>query len=268
MQNQGIEISVNFNPVRTKDWNWEVYFSFSKNNNKIIKVDDRVDENGRPLDDINNNWFVGYPVNVYYDYVFDGIWQLDDDIANSHMPESKPGSIKLKDLNGDGRRTIDDRQIFTRDPDWYSSFGTKLSWKGIDLSVDCYLLQGGYVYNPYLTSFNQGGDLTGKRGGINRNYWTTNNPSNEAVAPNMNQPAAYISSLGYENASYFRLRNITLGYSFPKNLISKIKMQNLRIYFTLTNYLTITEVRAYGPEQSTGAYPEPKTVMLGLKCTY
>ena len=68
--NNGIEITLNTTPVKIKDFRWDVNFTFTKNKNEIKKIDGQVDENGKPLDDVNNKWFVGYPMNVYYDYVF------------------------------------------------------------------------------------------------------------------------------------------------------------------------------------------------------
>lgn len=124
------------------------------------------------------------------------------------------------------------------------------------------------MYNPYLTSFTQGGDMTGKRNGIRRNYWTVNNPSNEAPAPNMTQAPAYISSLGYQDASYVRLRNVQFGYTFPKKIANRIAMQQLRLYVTFTNLWTDTEVLGYGPEQTPGDYPEPRTMLFGVNITF
>ena len=262
MKNNGIEITLNTTPVKIKDFRWDVNFTFTKNKNEIKKIDGQVDENGKPLDDVNNKWFVGYPMNVYYDYVFDGIWQKDDDIANSHMPTATPGSIKLRDVNNDNQITADDRVVMQRDPKWIGTVGTSFNYKGFDLSADLYISHGGTIYNPYLTTFENGGDLTAKRNGIRRNYWTQNNPSNEAPAPNMTQAPAYISSLGYQDASYVRLRNVTFGYNFPRALISKAYMQSLRLYMTLSNFWTKTDVQAYGPEQTPGDYPEPRTVLF------
>ncbi|MFR4937245.1 MAG: hypothetical protein ACLUDY_16695, partial [Bacteroides xylanisolvens] len=78
----------------------------------------------------------------------------------------------------------------------------------------------------------------------------------------------YISSLGYQDASYVRLRNVTFGYNFPRALISKAYMQSLRLYMTLSNFWTKTDVQAYGPEQTPGDYPEPRTVLFGLNVTF
>lgn len=84
----------------------------------------------------------------------------------------------------------------------------------------------------------------------------------------MTQPPAYISALGYQDASYIRLRNLQIGYNFPKSIIEKAYMQNLRLYMTFTNLWTRTDVLGYGPEGDTGAYPEPRVFLLGLNVTF
>lgn len=268
VQNKGVEVTLNTVPVSTKDFQWNLDVAFSKNTNRIIKIDGQLDENGNPKNDVNNNWFIGQPINVYYDYKFDGIWQSDDDIANSHMPTAHPGDIKIQDDNHDGKIDEQDRVIMKRDPDWIGNIFTSFYFKGFDLSADLYVSYGGTRYNPYLTSFAQGGDMTGKRNGIRRNYWTANNPSNEAPAPNMTQAPAYITSLGYQDASFVRLRNLTFGYTFPQQMINRIRLQNLRLYVSFTNLWTYTEVLGYGPEQNPGSYPEPRTMLFGLKLTF
>ena len=268
VQNKGIEVALNTVPVSTDDFQWTLDLSWAKNVNKIKVIDGSVDENGNPLNDINNKWFIGEPVNVYYDYAFDGIWQSDDDIANSCMPTSHPGDIKIKDTNEDGKITDADKVVMKRDPDWIGSITTGFYYKGFDLSADLYVSYGGTFYNSYLTTFDTGGDLTGKRNGIRRNYWTANNPSNDTPAPNFTQAPAYISTLGYQDATYVRLRNVTFGYTFPQKMIRKILLQNLRLYVSFTNLWTYTEVLGYGPEQTPGDYPEPRTMLFGLKVTF
>lgn len=268
VQNRGFEATLNTLIIDSPDFSWDMTFTYFMNRNQIKKIDGSRDEDGKYKDDINNRWFIGEPMNVYYDYVFDGIWQLNDDIANSHMPQARPGGVKVKDSNKDNQITTDDRVIMKRDPDWIGSVGTSFKYKNFDLSSDIYILQGGTMSNPYLYEFNNGGDLTAKRNGIQRNYWTMNNPSNEAPAPNMNQPPAYVNILGYQNASYVRLRNITFGYNFPKSITSKIKSSDLRLYASLSNLWTWTEVLSYGPEQTPGEYPEPRTYLIGLNITF
>lgn len=268
VENKGIEVALNTTPVSTRDFNWDLDFSFAKNVNSIRKIDGRVDENGNPVNDVNNAWFIGQPVNVYYDYKFDGIWQLEDDIVNSAMPDAKPGFVKVADTNNDGKIDQEDRVVMSKDPDWIGNIFTKFSFKGFDLSADLNISYGGTLKNPYLTDFNNGGDMTGKRNGLRRNYWTMYNPSNEAPQPNMNQAPAYIGALGYQDASYIRLRDVTFGYTFPSNIISKIHLQQLRLYVSCTNVWYYTKVLGYGPEQTPGAYPEPRTALFGVKITF
>lgn len=268
VNNKGVEVTLNLVPVKTKEFEWTVDLTFAKNKNEIVRIDGSLDENGQPKNDVNNNWFIGEPMNVYYDYAFDGIWQLDDDIASSHMPDAKPGAIRVKDASGDGKLDDKDRVIMYRDPDWIGTLSTGIFYKGFDVRAELYVSAGGTRYNSYLTSFNQGGDMTGKRNGVRRNYWTANNPSNEAPAPNMTQAPAYITALGYQDASFVRLRNVQIGYNFPKKVTKALSMQSLRMYATLTNIWTMTDVIGYGPEQNPGSYPEPRTVLFGVNVSF
>jgi len=268
VQNRGIEATLSVTPIEKKDFSWTMNLTFYTNENTIKKIDGMLDESGKPKDDVNNKWFIGQPMNVYYDYVFDGIWQTSDDVANSHMPNAKPGSIKIKNVLEDDKITIDDRVIMERDPEWIGTFGTSFKYKNFDLTADLYYSHGGIMHNTYLTTFDTGGDLTGKRNGIKRNYWTADNPSNDAPAPNMMQAPAYINSLGYQDATYIRLRNVSFGYQIPKSIVGKIGADQVRIYSTLTNFWTKTDIQAYGPEQDPGDYPEPRTALIGLNVTF
>ena len=268
VQNRGVEVALNTTPVSTRNFSWDVDLSFARNINRIKRISGEVDQDGNPLNDVNNKWFIDYPVNVYYDYQFDGIWQLDDDIENSVMPTAKPGSIKIADTNNDGEITEADRVIMSRDPDWLGSISTSLNFFGFDLSAALNISYGGTFYNSYLTTFANGGDMTGKRNGIRRNYWTLYNPSNEAPSPNMTQAPAYISALGYQDATYLRLRTVTLGYTFPRQALEALKMQSLRLYLSCNNAWYYTKVLGYGPEQNPGSYPEPRTLLFGVKASF
>lgn len=268
VENKGVEFSFTGYPIRSNKITWSLNYSISANRNKIVKITGETDENGKPLDDITSNWFIGKPMNVYYNYKFDGIWQTGDDIANSSMPTAEPGMIRVADVDGNGSITSDDRVVLERDPKWISSFGTTLNLYGVDFSLDFYMSHGGVMYNSYLTDWEQGGDLSGKRNGIKRDYWTPDNPSNTTPAPNYIQVPAYMTSLGYQDASYIRLRNLTLGYTLPKEISRKFYIENLRVYFSANNLWTKTDVLSYSPEANTGGYPEPRTILFGLKLSF
>lgn len=264
VQNKGFELSMNVVPIKRKDFQWDLGINFTANRNQIKKIDGKLDSEGKQANDLNNRWFIGESMNVYYDYQFDGIWQLTDDIANSHMPDASPGSIRVKDVNDDGVITVDDRIIIQRDPKFITSFITSFDYKDFNMSFDFYYLNGGNLYNPYLDNFDNGGDLTGKRNGLRRNYWTIHNASNEAPAPNFTQMPAYLSSLAYEKADYIRLRNISFSYNLQQGTCKKIGIESLKLFTTMTNLWSITDVQGYGPEQNPGQYPEPRTILFGL----
>jgi TonB-linked SusC/RagA family outer membrane protein len=268
VQNRGVEIGVNGAIIENKDFKWNMSVNFTLNRNKIKKIDGSLDANGLPKNDLNNKWFIGESMNVYYDYRFDGIWQLSDNIAGSAMPSAKPGGVKVGDINGDNVISVDDRVIIQRDPKWLTSFITSFDYKNLSLSLDFYYLTGGYRYNSYLATFDTGGDLTGKRNGIRRDYWTIHNQSNTAPAPNMVQAPAFLASAAYEKADYLKLRNISLAYNMPEKLIQKVKLDNLKLFCTMSNVWTMTDVQAYGPEQNPGQYPEPRTLLFGINFSF
>mgnify|MGYP000987967061 CR=1 FL=1 len=114
--NQGVEVSLNLVPVKKKDLTWMLNVNFAANQNKILALNGEVDDEGKPVNDIANGWFIGYNADAYYDYQFDGIWQLDDvipDYGPNYKPQ--PGDIKVKDTDGDGLITPDDRVVMNRE---------------------------------------------------------------------------------------------------------------------------------------------------------
>ncbi|MEA4937862.1 MAG: TonB-dependent receptor [Paludibacter sp.] len=266
--NQGVELTLNFIPVKTKDFTWNLDVSVSANENKILALNGELDEEGKPKNDIANRWFIGYNTDAYYDYQFDGIWQTDDvipDFGPNYKPE--PGDIKVKDVDKDGLITTEDRIIINRAPKWVGSIGSVLKWKNVDFSFDFYTVQGAIRSNPYLYDSNSGGDLHGKLNGIKVDYWTPENPSNTAPRPR-DATINYFSALSYQDASYIRLRNLSLGYNFPKKMIDSVGIKSLRIYGTATNIWTQTDFLSYSPEVSAGGYPEPKTFVVGLNVSF
>lgn len=266
--NRGLEVSFNFIPIKTQSLTWAVDLNFSSNHNEILELDGTLDANGKPKNDLANGWYIGYNIDAARTYVFDGIWQLTDvipDFGPGYKP--MPGDVKVKDLTGDGLITTDDMEIRNESPKWTGSIGSSVNWKGIDFSFDFYTVQGAMKSNLYLYDGDSGGDLHGVSNGIKVDYWTLENPSNTNPRPR-NATIDYFSSLSYQDASYVRLRNVSLGYNFPKKLISTMKMNSLRVYATATNLWTQTNFLSYSPEMSAGAYPEPKTYVVGLNVTF
>lgn len=271
-KSSGWEVSLNGTIIKNKDLEWNVGGSISTQKNEIVRIDGRTDENGKPINDLNNKWFIGEFMNVSYNYVFGGIWQTGETpTEDQYLPGDAapvPGDIKIQDYNGDGKITTDDRKIYNLDPDWYGTLTTSLHYKGIDLSLEFYTVQNVIKSNPYLYAYNQGGSLNGKKNGIKVNYWTPENPSNEAPRPQYTASVPNFGILAYQDASYFRLRTATLGYTFPKNLTKKIAIEKLRLYFTGTNLFTVTDYQSYSPEKEPGGYPEPQTFTFGINLSF
>lgn len=286
-KSSGFEFVLNTKIIDKKDFSLNIGANFSTQKNEIVEIDGRVDQNGKPINDIENNWFIGEPINVRYQYVFGGIWQ-EDEIEELHklseeeqqkhfLPgDATPtaGYIKLADYNNDGKITEDDRKIFNLDPDWYASFNLDLYYKGIDLTAEFYTVQGVQRYNPYLGNFNQGGTLNGRLNGMKVNYWTPttenmpSNRSNEAPKPLYTGSVPWFPVLGMQDASYFRLRSLTMGYTFPQKLTRNIGIERFRMYATGTNLFTITDFKSYSPESNADAYPEPQLFTFGINLTF
>ena len=260
VRNQGVEVTMGFVPVKKKNIRWDINVTLSHNQNRILALD-----NG---DDQANKWFVGHSIDAYYDYQFAGIYQLDDpDINPTHASYPLPGDIRVVDKNEDGQITPDDRVVIDRDPLLVGSFGTTLNCYGVDLTLDFYGVYGAIKQNAYLYSSNQGGDLHGNRNGMKVNYWTLENPSTTAPRPR-DGTIDYFSSLSYQDASYLRLRTLTVGYTFPKKWMEKAHISKLRIYFTASNVFTATKFLSYSPELSAGSYPEPRTFIGGINLSF
>lgn len=265
VKNQGIEIMMSFTPIRNDNFEWNMGLMFSKNVNELVKIDGKVDENGKPIDNKGNNWFIGKPINVYYNYKFDGIWQTSDqDYINANPTLlASVGDIRVADIDGNKVINDEDKVFYDRDPDFIASFNTSFKYKSFDLLLDIYGVSGVYRHNSYMQS-----DLTGSGNGMKIDYWTPENPSNTAPRPRvsgMNNP--YLSILGYQDASYLRLRNITLGYTLPDSIAKKLYLKSLRLHCSLENFVTITDYKSYSPESTLGDYPEPRTIQFGIKIT-
>lgn len=286
----GLEITLDADVFRTKKFTWNIGANFSTYDNKIVRIDNRVDEEGKALDDVGNRWFIGHPINVYYTYETAGIIQKDDvemvggkyqfkpnyDSDGDGVPDAPlkrddavdPGKIMIVDRNQDGIINADDRYILPRDPKFIVSLNTTLRYKSLDLFMDWYSVQGVVKSNAFLYDPNSGGSLQGKQNGIKVNYWTPDNPSNEFPRPMFNSNTTYHSSLGYQDASYIRLRTLSLGYTMSKSVSDKLGIGGLRLALTATNLLTFTKFLSYSPEFSAGGYPEAKQYALSLNVSF
>ena len=279
LRNRGIEFSINATPIRTKDWNWNIGFNISADRNKIIKLDGQAQEiyklGGMSNNEIQTegNLFVGESLNTIYMYLFDRIIQESDmDYVNSLELGSRtaqPGDILPLDREHNGIINDKDRTVVgVKDPKFYGGIHTTVSWKGLELT-----LVGNYSYGAKKTSFLYNSLVTSDgRSAAHKdilNRWTPEN-TNTLI------PRAYhaFSGFGYgstslclQDASFFRLSSATLAYTFPRKLINKIYLDNLRIYFTGSNLFTATKYRGFDPETGDW-YPNTRMYVVGLNISF
>lgn len=254
--NTGIEFSLNSVNIQRglSGFKWKTNLNFSYNQNEI------VDLYGDKQDDVANSWFIGQPVRVIYDYVFDGIFQEDDDIASSAQPTAKPGEIRVKDLNGDGEIGPDDRDIIGFGvPDFLVGMTNVFSYKGFELSVFVHGVYGITRQNDLLENSTGTGNNQ-----LDVTWWTPETPSDSYPTMAIGKSISYYSSFMYESADYIRIKDISLGYNIPSKAASKLGLQRLRFYVNGRNLFTFTDWNGLDPE--TGSYNNPniKSLIFGV----
>jgi TonB-linked SusC/RagA family outer membrane protein len=245
-RNKGIELgftTVNIN--NAAGFKWTTDFTFTKNTEAIISL-----YNGK-VDDLGNRWFIGQPLNSYYDYKKVGIWQLNEkEQAAKFYPGDKNnplgagvGQVKVQDTNGDGVITALDRVILGSDiPDFSAGFTTRFSYKGFDLSAFLF----GRFGNMIVSGFHQNNNaLAGRYQQIKVDYWTPNNPTNEFPRPFSTQEfPQYNTTLIYFNGTFVKLRNINFGYTFPQSIAKKAGMESLRLFASIQQPKIWSEYRS------------------------
>ncbi|MGE6353366.1 SusC/RagA family TonB-linked outer membrane protein [Flavobacterium sp. NPDC079362] len=239
-QNKGIEFSLNGVILdNAGGWTWEAGVNFYSNKNKLVALASGQDR------DESNWWFVGKPINVIYDYEKIGLWQQGDANLTKYEPGGNAGMIKVKytgDFNADGSPTRqigpEDRQVMKVDPDFQGGFNTRVAYKGFDLTAVGAFQSGGILISTLYSSSGYLNMLSGRRGNVDVDYWTPENtdakyPKPGGIASGDNPK--YGSTLGYFDASYLKIRTISLGYNFKQKFIEDAGLQKFRIYCTIQN---------------------------------
>lgn len=267
----GFEITLNGTILDTPGGlKWTAEFNFGSLKEKIVDLAQRG-PNGEKIDDIGNNWFIGQPVRVFFDYEKIGIWQVDEKDEAFAMMAAYPGEIKLKDQNGDGTITPADRKVIGNDvPKAYGGLSTKVEWKGFDLGIFFYYRLG-FMINSQFS--NDQATMQARYNNLKVDYWTIDNPTNAYPRPNKNQEnIAYGSTLRYMDGGYIKLRNITLGYTLPESISSKLKMTRLRVFATAQNPLVWSKYKLFDPERAgnvtSGEMPSNTLYLGGINISF
>lgn len=306
VRNTGLEVGLKTINVNTKDWYWETSFTFATNKNSIREL-----QNGKE-DMRAQRWFIGQPIDVIYDLEQAGI--CTDEMASQELYQKYgyfEGSMTYVDQNNDGKIDDKDRVVLGHAlPTWTGNFSSTLNWKNWDFSFAIYTRQGSKVYSPFMDEFTDYSDRGRTKlsmdfyipaGAPIFNTYTDANgilqsdgsvvassahygnypyPTND-VAINHGGGNGWrtgknteFNSNGVVNSSFVKVKNITLGYTFPKGLLEKAKIQSLRVYANVLNPFTFTSYKGFDPEwaeasidDGTGG-PSSITYQIGLNVRF
>lgn len=282
VENKGVELSLSYR-------NRDKAFKYSIGANIAFVTTDvlSLGEGGEPITTGNvfssgaaSRTEVGHPIASFYGYVTDGLFQNRQEIeAHAFQNENTaPGDIRFKDLNEDGIINNFDRDyIGNPTPDFTYGINADFEYKGFDVSLFLQGIQGNDIFNGIVRyDFS----YTNRPQSV-LNRWTGAGTSNTEPRVTVNDPNfnARVSDRFVEDGSYIRLKNVQIGYSLPKSIVSKLKIDKFRLYLSAQNLLTITDYSGLDPEIGAtqgaldlgidrGFYPQSRTFLGGVNITF
>ncbi|MEG2103150.1 MAG: SusC/RagA family TonB-linked outer membrane protein, partial [Flavobacterium sp.] len=276
VSNKGIEVLLTTKNIKSKNVNWETTFTFTKNVNKLESI-----YNQDKVSDIGNKLILGAPLNPNYNYVYDGVWQ-ESEAAQAATYGMAPGQARPKDLNNDGKFNQDDRTVIGNpNPEWQGSFYSKLTVGQFDFNFSVLTSQGQTVLSTFHQNFADVSDRGRQK--ISMDYFIPTNGTGIPANANTQNPrpgpvatgaGAYWTSLFgyYRDASYVKIKNISLGYTLDSELLKKLKISNLRVYVNVLDPFVFTKFDGYDPEWAGSPFgvnrPASVTTQLGLSVKF
>lgn len=291
VENKGFEFAANWNKRFSKDWHVSATFNASFIKNKILDLHGRS-----PIISGMTVLMEGEAIHSFYGYKTDGLYQINDftwqNNSDASIPHeernyalkegivsvqnynAQPGDLKFKDIDGDGTVSMDnDRTVIGKQfPDMTYSLQTNLQWKDFDLGIFFQGVAGmdGYTYQEISTPFSN----RSNSGAWWKGRWTYDNQNAEYPRLIKDDTRTNLHSDFYvEDASYLRLKNVELGYTIPKQIISKIGIDYVRVYGSVQNAFTITNYKGFDPEKSVNetrswAFPQVRIITVGLNVNF
>jgi TonB-linked SusC/RagA family outer membrane protein len=293
-ENQGFEVSLKTQNISKSNFSWSTSINYSMNRNKVLELaDDEPMYVGTPISFASGQSFrvlqEGGSLGTFYGYEYGGVYADQQAVDNSEiaLENTQPGDPYLKDISGpdgnpDGNIDANDRTIIgDAFPDFTFGFTNNFFYEGFDLSI---FIQGSYGNDVLNMNTLR---LESTRGYTNQttdvlNRWTPDNRNTDIPRADRSRTSAgqtamrAISNRLIEDGSYLRLKNITLGYTFPVNWTQTLGTRSVRLYVSGQNLFTVTKYSGYDPDVSTynnlgnlgadyGTYPKAKTYMMGIK---
>lgn len=257
-RNRGIEVALNTRNFDGPRFKWLSTVSFTSNQERItglINGSNIIDKSASET----NSLLIGHPVHSFYNYVKEGIWQTADASKAGSLvfgtTPFKPGDIRLKDINGDGKITPDSDRVYIGStvPKWSLGFQNTFMFAGFDLTIYAIARYGQMINDKILGRYNPAGQ--GNNGPAYFDYWTPTHASNDYPAPKANSSLTIYpgsTTLQYVDGSYVKLKTATLGYTLPPAVARKAYMSSLRAYVTCNNIFVKAKsrmIKNYDPER-------------------
>ena len=276
IQNKGLELSATWND-KVGDFNYSLSGNLTTIDNKVLSLGRGPEDAVFAANGLSRT-MEGYPVGHFYGYKVAGVYQNKEDVK-TYYPNKvgtvAPGDLKFEDINGDGEITQDDRtMIGNPTPDFTYGFNINLGYKNFDLGLDMMGVYGNEIYRTWDDpTYAQLNYLTNR---LNR--WNGEGTSNWEPILNPSRSINLINSNYFiEDGSFFRIRNVQLGYTFKAEALQKAYLKSLRLYANIQNLKTWTRNTGYTPEIGgsalafgidSGTYPMPMIYTFGVNLTF
>lgn len=275
VRNRGIEISLEHRNQIGRDFSYSISGNVSFIDNKLVALN-----GGSPIYTNYNNVQVvdeGHSLYYFWGYNYDGIYRTDEEALNyltGYTAADIPfhaGDAKYRDNNGDGRIDDNDRVDLGSSIPWLN-YGLNLGawWRDFDIQVFFQGVGGNKIYNQMRHRLESNGS-TSVLSPVMTDAWTADNPDGSIPNPK-NTINYYVSDRFLESGSYFRLKNLQIGYTIPSSITSKAGFERCRFYVQGGNLFTVTKYKGFDPEVSSGVdfgnYPQSRTFIFGVNITY
>ncbi|MDP3432569.1 MAG: TonB-dependent receptor [Bacteroidota bacterium] len=284
LRNRGLEISAQTRNL-TGAFRWNTSFNVSLNQNKILSLNDSIPISRGRLGENYNLVLLqaGQPVNEFYGFVTDGIFQTQKEVdnhatqvaGNDPYNRTSPGDIRFKDLNNDG--VIDDKDrtfIGNPSPKCFFAMTNTFAYKGFDLSIFLQGIVGNKIVNANRI-WSEAMSVAQNQTTETLKRWSGEGTSNTVPRAIYNDPNnnERFSDRYIESGSYLRIKNVTFGYTLPEMLIEKINSSKIRIYVSVQNLQTFSNYKGFDPEVAqdgidNNLYPVSRTISCGVNLNF